>query len=80
MAKLISKCSAFTNGKTQGQGSRVGDDEARGEANSRLTFSKVTLFGDGSGFATVIRQGKTVKLQWNAEDQPLNITQLEGHP
>ena len=80
MAKLIAKCAAFTDGRSMGQGTRLGEDQAVGEANTRETFAKVVTLEDGSGYTTITRGGKTVRMQWNAEGQPLDIVKLEGHP
>ncbi len=80
MAKLIAKCAAFTDGRSMGQGTRLGEDQAVGEASTRQTLAKVVTLEDGSGYFTVTRGAHTVRLQWNAEDQPLNVVKLEGHP
>lgn len=79
MATLIAKCAAFTDGRSMGQGTRLGEDQATGEANTRSTFAKVTTLNDGSGYMELRRGPHLVRLQWNAEDVPLTITQFTGH-
>jgi hypothetical protein len=78
MATLIAKCAAFTDGRSMGQGTRLGEDQAVGEANTRTTFSKTVMLNDGSGYTELRRGPHLVRLQWNAEDLPLTITQFTG--
>lgn len=47
---------------------RLGSRYSTGRADTWRTFATVTTFADGSGMATVVRDGKTIiNVNWGAE-------------
>jgi len=60
MANLISRCQGFrkSGSPRNKESTRLGDGSVRAEAATWRTFASVAMSADGSGYATIYRDGK----------------------